>query len=171
MLINQTRSPSYGTDPVAGDVRSALRPATFQAARRADDAHASAGRAGTFNVDALYPNLSFAPVRPSIVAAAGRRIATAAAALAMVVTVGAQYTIVDEHGHVVGSLVTDTPPARLRIIGATNAARAALAPQPDPRADRTVHPDYANALSAEQLSRAWQAEMDRLAPPPATGGG
>jgi hypothetical protein len=59
----------------------------------------------------------------------------------------------------------------LRVIGATSAGRTTTAPQPDPRADRTFHPDYTKALSAEQLSRAWQAELERLAPPVVTGGG
>jgi hypothetical protein len=80
-----------------------------------------------------------------------------AAAIAMVVAAGAQYTIIDEQGHIVGSLVTDTPPgAHLRA---------------DPRADRTFRPDYAKALTVEQMSRAWQAEAERLAPQLVTGGG
>ncbi|HEV2641311.1 MAG TPA: hypothetical protein VGT98_01320 [Candidatus Elarobacter sp.] len=95
-----------------------------------------------------------------------------AAAIAMVVAVGAQYTIIDEQGHVVGSLTTDTPPgAQMRVIGLTNAKRGGTVAQPDPRADRTFRPDYTKALTVEQMSRAWQAEADRLAPQIVTGGG
>ena len=62
-----------------------------------------------------------------------------AAAIALAVAVGSQYTIIDEQGHVVGSLVADTPPgAQMRIIGIANAKRTAPPAQPDPRADRTT---------------------------------
>ena len=95
-----------------------------------------------------------------------------AAAMALAVAAGTQYTIIDEQGHAVGSLVTDTPPgAQLRVIGVTNAKRSAPPAQADTRADRTFHPDYSRALTIEQMSRAWQAEADRLAPPIVTGGG
>ncbi|HEY0383186.1 MAG TPA: hypothetical protein VGC72_13415 [Candidatus Elarobacter sp.] len=71
-----------------------------------------------------------------------------------------------------GSLVTDTPRgAELRVIALANAKRTAPAAQPDPRADRTFHPGYAKALTIEQMSLAWQAEADRLAPQIVTGGG
>lgn len=93
------------------------------------------------------------------------------AAFAVAVAAGTQYTIVDAQGRVVGSIVTDTPVNQLRVIGVTSAGRITTAPQPDPGADRAFHPDYTKALSAEQLSRAWQAELDRLAPPLVTGGG
>jgi hypothetical protein len=95
-----------------------------------------------------------------------------AAAIAMAVAAGAQYTIIDEQGHVVGSLVTDTPPgAQLRVIGIANAKRIAPPAQADVRADRTFHPNYGNALSIGQMARAWQTEIDRLAPQIVTGGG
>jgi len=41
----------------------------------------------------------------------------------------------------------------------------------DRRADRTFHPDYSNALTVDQMSRAWQKELDRINPPVVTGGG
>jgi len=41
----------------------------------------------------------------------------------------------------------------------------------DPRADRAFHPDYSKALTAEQMTRAWQNELDRINPPVVTGGG
>jgi hypothetical protein len=41
----------------------------------------------------------------------------------------------------------------------------------DARVDTTFHPDYSKALSVEQMSAAWQAELDRLFPQPVTGGG
>jgi hypothetical protein len=89
--------------------------------------------------------------------------------MAIAVAAGTQYTIIDDQGHTVGSLVADTPPgAQLRVIGIANAKRPA---QADARADRTFHPNYANALTAEQMSHAWQAEADRLSPPIVTGGG
>ena len=37
--------------------------------------------------------------------------------------------------------------------------------------DATFHPDYSKALTVEQMSAAWQAELDRLFPQPVTGGG
>gem|GEM_PF-2088648 len=95
-----------------------------------------------------------------------------AAAIALLVAAGTEYTIVDAQGRVVGSIVSETPPgAQLRVIGVSNAARTAVRPPSDPRADRTFHPDYSHALSAEQMSRAWQAEIERLSPQPVTGGG
>jgi len=95
-----------------------------------------------------------------------------AAAIALVVAVGSQYTIIDEQGHVVGSLVAETPPgAHLRVIGIANAKRTATPAQADTSADRTFHPNYANALTIDQMSRAWQAEVDRISPQIVTGGG
>jgi hypothetical protein len=95
-----------------------------------------------------------------------------AATMALAVAVGTQYTIVDEQGHVVGSIVTDTPPsAQLRVIGIANSKRTAPPAQADARADRTFRPNYANALTIDQMSRAWQAEVDRLSPQIVTGGG
>lgn len=49
-------------------------------------------------------------------------------------------------------------------IGGTSTAR-------DPRADRTFHPDYSKALTVDQMTRAWQNELDRINPPVVTGGG
>ena len=95
-----------------------------------------------------------------------------AAAIAMVIAVGAQYTIVDEQGHVVGSITTDTPPGtQLRVIGLSNAKRSGTVAQPEARVDRTFRPDYTKAFTVEQMSHAWQAEADRLAPQIVTGGG
>jgi hypothetical protein len=49
------------------------------------------------------------------------------------------------------------------------------APQPatrvEPEMDRTFHPDYTRALTVEQMNAAWNAEVDRIMEPPATGGG
>ncbi len=54
-------------------------------------------------------------------------------------------------------------------IRTTSAGRAtAIA---SPRRDRAFHPDYSHALSAEQMSRAWTEEIERLSPPVVTGGG
>jgi hypothetical protein len=95
-----------------------------------------------------------------------------AAAIALAVAAGTQYTIIDEQGHVVGSLVADTPPgAQLRVIGIANAKRTAPPAQAGTRADRTFHPNDAKALTVDQMSRAWQAEVDRLSPQIVTGGG
>jgi hypothetical protein len=41
----------------------------------------------------------------------------------------------------------------------------------DLEGDRVFHPDYSRALSVEQLTAAWNAEIDRLFPVPVTGGG
>ncbi len=48
---------------------------------------------------------------------------------------------------------------------ATDSARAVR------RADPLFRPDYAHALTVEQMLRAWNDELDRISPPPATGGG
>jgi hypothetical protein len=94
-----------------------------------------------------------------------------AAGLAMLVALGAQYTVVDDQGRVVGTLVTDTAPAsQMRVIGITNTTRSKV-PAPDRQADRTFHPDFSHALSVDQMSRAWQDELDRINPPIVTGGG
>ena len=95
-----------------------------------------------------------------------------AAALAMFVALGAQYTVIDAQGNVVGTLVTDTPAtSQMRVIGITNTTRGKTPAQPDRQADRTFHPDYSHALSVDQMTRAWQDELDRINPPVVTGGG
>lgn len=95
-----------------------------------------------------------------------------AAGLAMFVALGAQYTVVDDQGRVVGTLVTDTAPTpQMRVIGITNTTRSKVPAQPDRQADRTFRPDYSHALSADQMTRAWHDELDRLNPPVVTGGG
>lgn len=95
-----------------------------------------------------------------------------AAALATFVALGAQYTVVDAQGRVVGTLITDTPAAsQMRIIGITNAGRGTIPAQPDRQVDRTFHPDYSRALSVDQVTRAWRDELDRINPPIVTGGG
>ncbi len=94
-----------------------------------------------------------------------------AAAIATFVALGAQYTVLDAQGNVVGTLVTDAPPAaQIRVIGITDAARGTTSAQPR-RLDRTFHPDYSKALSVDQLTRAWHDEVDRINPPIVTGGG
>jgi hypothetical protein len=95
-----------------------------------------------------------------------------AAALATFVVLGAQYSVVDTEGHIVGTLVTDTPAvSQMRIIGITTAARGKTPAQPDRSSDRTFHPDYSRALTVDQTTRAWRDELDRLNPPIVTGGG
>ena len=95
-----------------------------------------------------------------------------AAALATIIAAGTQYTVVDSQGHVVGTLVTDTPVAsQMRIIGITDAARGTNPAQSSRQTDRTFHPDYSGALSVGQMTRAWNDELDRLNPPVVTGGG
>jgi hypothetical protein len=41
----------------------------------------------------------------------------------------------------------------------------------DPGSDSVFHPDYSRALSVEQMTVAWNAEINRLFPVPITGGG
>jgi hypothetical protein len=97
--------------------------------------------------------------------------ADTAATAAAIATPGTHYVLVDVNGNVVGELVSESATrVRLRVIGVTNAARAAV-PAADPRNDRTFHPDYSKALTPGQMSAAWQAEIDRLFPQPVTGGG
>ena len=95
-----------------------------------------------------------------------------AAAFAASLAFTAQYTVVDAQGHVVGTLVTDAPlRTPTQLIGITNAPRRTAPTPPDPRADRTFHPDFSRALSVDQVNRAWQDELDRINPPIVTGGG
>jgi hypothetical protein len=95
-----------------------------------------------------------------------------AAAAAMLVALGAQYLVVDAEGRVVGTLVTDSPAtSQMRLIGITNAPRTATPQLRDTQTDRTFHPDYSKALTPDQMTRAWQSELDRINPPVVTGGG
>jgi hypothetical protein len=95
-----------------------------------------------------------------------------AAMLATFVALGAQYTVVDAQGQVVGTLVTDTPAtSQMRVIGITNSGRGKTPAQPDRQLDRTFRPDYSRALSVDQMTRAWHDELDRVNPPVVTGGG
>jgi hypothetical protein len=90
----------------------------------------------------------------------------------MLVAVGAQYLVVDAEGRVVGTLVTEGPvTSQMRVIGITNAPRAGTPAQPEKPVDRTFHPDYSKALTPDQMTRAWQDELDRINPPIVTGGG
>ncbi|MBV9439339.1 MAG: hypothetical protein JOZ24_05030 [Candidatus Eremiobacteraeota bacterium] len=92
-------------------------------------------------------------------------------ALAAVIAAGAQYTVIDAQGHVIGTLTTDAPvtTSAMRIIGIARAGSASdVVPS---SADRSFHPDYSRALSVEQMTRAWRDEIDRLNPPLGAGGG
>ncbi len=94
-----------------------------------------------------------------------------AVALAAFVVAGTQYTVVDSQGSVVGTLTTDAPVAmssQMRVIGIAKAARPAVGAAPT---DKAFHPNYAHALTVEQMTHAWQDELDRLNPPIVTGGG
>ncbi len=95
-----------------------------------------------------------------------------AVALAAVAATGAQYTVVDAQGHVVGTLVTDgAVTSQVRVTGMADAGRAKRSAPLQSSPDRAFHPDYSRALSAEQMTRAWRDETDRLDPPFVTGGG
>jgi hypothetical protein len=84
---------------------------------------------------------------------------------------GAHYELVDSQGNVVGELVSESATrVRLRLLGVTTVQRLPQATVPA-RTDTTFHPNYDHALSAGQMSAAWQAEFDRLFPQPVTGGG
>jgi len=94
------------------------------------------------------------------------------AALASFVVLGAQYTVVDSEGNVVGTLVTDTPAtSQMRVIGISKAAPGKTPAQPTRQPDRTFHPNYSGALSVDQMTRAWHDELDRINAPVVTGGG
>jgi hypothetical protein len=93
-----------------------------------------------------------------------------AVAIAACVAGGAEYTVVDAQGRVVGTLVTETPPAsQMRIIGITRSTQ--IPAQPNRPADRTFRPDYSRALTVDQMIRAWHDDLDRINPPVVTGGG
>lgn len=51
------------------------------------------------------------------------------------------------------------------------AAIITSAPISDLENDRSFHPDYSHALSVEQMTAAWNAEINRLIPVPISGGG
>ncbi len=57
------------------------------------------------------------------------------------------------------------------------AAALSTAPAPAERLavptviDRTFHPDYSHALTPDQMTRAWNAEIDRVFQTPVSGGG
>jgi hypothetical protein len=130
--------------------------------------YALAAVAAIVATPAAFASAADAPADTDAAATAAVSTTTPAATLA---TPGAHYTLVDAQGRVVGELVSESASrVRLRVIGIANSARVA-APAPDPRADRTFHPDYRNALTPGQMSAAWQAEIDRLFPQPVTGGG
>jgi hypothetical protein len=85
---------------------------------------------------------------------------------------GAHFTLVDSNGNAVGEVVSErSDRLRLHVIGFTPSQPRPVTPAVDPRADRTFHPDYSHGLSVWQMQAAWQAEMDRINPPPVTGGG
>jgi hypothetical protein len=56
-------------------------------------------------------------------------------------------------------------------IGSVRSIAAPTSMRTDPGSDRVFHPDYSRALSAEQMTAAWNAEINRLFPVPITGGG
>jgi hypothetical protein len=57
-----------------------------------------------------------------------------------------------------------------RVTGMAHVAK----PKPSPDLsgiDRTFHPDYAHALTVQQMNAAWDAEITRVFETPVTGGG
>jgi len=83
-----------------------------------------------------------------------------------------RYHVVDDRGAVVGELTTDgSTLVRLRSTGNGFALRAPQERAVPPVDERVFHPDYSKSLTAGQMTAAWQAELDRLFPPPAIGGG
>jgi hypothetical protein len=68
-------------------------------------------------------------------------------------------------------LDTNEVPPQTRTIGTVRSTAAPSSVRTDPGYDRVFHPDYSRALSVEQLTAAWNAEIDRLFPVPITGGG
>ena len=85
MITGPKHSLSFGTDPVADDVRATFRSATFH---HADRSNADPASSGPLDIDALYPNLAPATERHGIVlilagslAAAVRSISHAIASL------------------------------------------------------------------------------------------
>jgi hypothetical protein len=56
-------------------------------------------------------------------------------------------------------------------IGSVRSIAAPTSMRTDPGSDRVFHPDYSRALSVEQMTAAWNAEINRLFPVPITGGG
>ena len=62
-------------------------------------------------------------------------------------------------------------PPQMRTIGTVRKTSAPPSVRTAPASDRVFHPDYSRALSVEQLTAAWNAEIERLFPVPVTGGG
>lgn len=58
-------------------------------------------------------------------------------------------------------------------VGMARVAKPTPAPAPTDLSgiDRTFHPDYSHALTVDQMSAAWKAEIDRVFETPITGGG
>jgi hypothetical protein len=56
------------------------------------------------------------------------------------------------------------------VVGISNAPRPP-AKQDESGIDRTFHPDYSHALTPEQMTAAWNNEVNRILETPITGGG
>jgi hypothetical protein len=58
-----------------------------------------------------------------------------------------------------------------RTIGTVRSTAGPPSTRSELGSDRAFHPDYSHALSVEQMTAAWNAEIERLFPVPVTGGG
>jgi hypothetical protein len=68
-------------------------------------------------------------------------------------------------------LDTSGVPPQTRTIGTVRTTAAPSSTTSELGSDRGFHPDYSHALSVEQMTAAWNAEINRLFPVPITGGG
>lgn len=55
--------------------------------------------------------------------------------------------------------------------GISRVATPPATPADNSGIDRTFHPDYSRALTVDQATAAWKAEIDRVFETPVTGGG
>jgi hypothetical protein len=58
-----------------------------------------------------------------------------------------------------------------RGVQVSRAAKPPSSPTDESGIDRTFHPDYSQALTVDQMTAAWNREIDRVFETPITGGG
>ncbi len=115
----------------------------------------------------LRPAASWA-LAAALAAAAGA--AASADELAVQAPSTAHYRVVDADGMPVGELVVDRGDVRFRITALAR-RRPNLPAAPERPEPRPFAPDYANALTPDQMTAAWERELARVFPQPVTGGG
>jgi hypothetical protein len=102
-----------------------------------------------------------------------KRLITASLALTALVAALSNVAVADQAP--TNTVPVTAPAAQGRLAQDTTGISRAAVPPATPvdksGIDRSFHPDYSRALTVDQMTAAWNAEIDRVFETPITGGG